>query len=70
MSDKTNADVVHQAYAAFGQGDVPALLSLLTDGYCRRPQCGELVIKIGHHECDLRRSCAVLVMDQLDPPIL
>ena len=31
MSDKTSTDVVHQAYAAFGQGDIPALLSLLTD---------------------------------------
>ena len=31
MSDKTNADVVQQAYAAFGQGDIPALLRFLTD---------------------------------------
>ncbi len=31
MSDKTNTAVVQQAYAAFGQGDIPALLSLLTD---------------------------------------
>ena len=31
MSDKTNADVVQQAYAAFGQGDIPAFLSLLAD---------------------------------------
>jgi uncharacterized protein len=31
MSDKTNTDVVQQAYAAFGQGDIPALLNLLTD---------------------------------------
>ena len=31
MSDKTNAEVVQQSYAAFGQGDIPALLSLLTD---------------------------------------
>ena len=31
MSDKTSTDVVQQAYAAFGQGDIPALLSLLTD---------------------------------------
>jgi uncharacterized protein len=31
MSEKTNADVVQQAYAAFGQGDIPALLRFLTD---------------------------------------
>src|ERR671916_1050842 len=31
MNDKTNADVVQQAYDAFGQGDIPAFLSLLTD---------------------------------------
>ena len=31
MSDKTNAEVVQQAYDAFGQGDVPAVLRLLTD---------------------------------------
>ena len=31
MSDKTNVDVVRQAYSAFGQGDIPAFLSLLTD---------------------------------------
>ena len=31
MSDKTNADVVQQSHAAFGQGDIPALLSLLTE---------------------------------------
>src|ERR687894_765318 len=31
MSDKTNADVVQQAYAAFGQGDILAFLSLLAD---------------------------------------
>ena len=31
MSDKTNAEVVQQAYAAFGQGDIPALLRLLID---------------------------------------
>jgi len=31
MSDQTNVDVVQQAYATFGRGDIPALLSLLTD---------------------------------------
>ena len=31
MSDKTNTEVVQQAYDAFGQGDIPALLNLLTD---------------------------------------
>ena len=31
MNDKTNADVVQQAYAAFGQGDILAFLSLLAD---------------------------------------
>ena len=31
MSDKTNAEVVQQAYTAFGQGDIPALLRLLID---------------------------------------
>ena len=31
MSDKTNAEVIQQAYAAFGQGDMPAFASLLTD---------------------------------------
>ena len=31
MNDKTNADVVQQAYDAFGQGDIPGFLSLLTD---------------------------------------
>src|SRR5918997_6404997 len=31
MSDKTNADVVQQAYAAYGQGDILAFLSLLAD---------------------------------------
>ena len=31
MSDQTNLDVVQQAYAAFGQGDIPALLEFLTD---------------------------------------
>ncbi len=31
MSDQTNVDVVQQAYAAFGRGDIPTLLSFLTD---------------------------------------
>ena len=31
MSDQTNVDVVQQIYAAVGSGDIPALLSLLTD---------------------------------------
>lgn len=31
MSDQTNVEVVQQVYVAFGQGDIPAVLSLLTD---------------------------------------
>ena len=31
MSDNTNAEVVQQVYAAVGQGDIPAVLRLLTD---------------------------------------
>jgi ketosteroid isomerase-like protein len=31
MSERTNADVVQQGYEAFGRGDIPALLDLLTD---------------------------------------
>ncbi len=31
MSDQTNLGVVQQIYAAVGSGDIPALLSLLTD---------------------------------------
>ena len=31
MSEQTNVEVVHQAYAAFGRGDIPAVLSALTD---------------------------------------
>ena len=31
MSDNTNAEVVQQVYAAFGQGDILAVLRLLTD---------------------------------------
>src|SRR4051794_27439494 len=31
MSDQNNVDVVQQAYAAFGRGDIPAVLSFLTD---------------------------------------
>ncbi len=31
MSEQTNVDVIQQAYAAFGRGDISALLSLLTD---------------------------------------
>jgi uncharacterized protein len=30
MSERTNADVVQQGYEAFGRGDIPALLDLLT----------------------------------------
>ena len=31
MSDQTNLGVVQHTYAAVGSGDIPALLSLLTD---------------------------------------
>jgi ketosteroid isomerase-like protein len=31
MSDQTNLAVVQQAYEAFGRGDIPAVLSALTD---------------------------------------
>jgi ketosteroid isomerase-like protein len=31
MSVETNIDVVQQTYDAFGRGDIPALLSLLSD---------------------------------------
>ena len=31
MSERTNADVVQRGYEAFGRGDIPALLDLLTD---------------------------------------
>ena len=31
MSEQTNVEVVQQAYAAFGRGDIPAVLSALTD---------------------------------------
>jgi uncharacterized protein len=31
MSDQTNLDVVQQAYVAFGQGEILALLEFLTD---------------------------------------
>lgn len=31
MSDPTNVDVVQGTYEAFGRGDIPALLGLLTD---------------------------------------
>ncbi len=31
MGEQTNADVAQQTYAAFGRGDIPALLELLTD---------------------------------------
>jgi ketosteroid isomerase-like protein len=30
MSERTNADVVQQGYEAFGRGDIPALLDLLS----------------------------------------
>ena len=31
MSEQTNADVVRQVYEAFGSGDIPAMLGMLTD---------------------------------------
>ncbi len=31
MSERTNADVVQHGYEAFGRGDIPTLLDLLTD---------------------------------------
>jgi uncharacterized protein len=31
MSERTNAEVVQRGYEAFGRGDIPALLDLLTD---------------------------------------
>jgi len=31
MSEKENLGVVHEAYAAFGQGDVPGVLAMLTE---------------------------------------
>ena len=31
MSEHTNAEVIRQAYEAFGRGDVPAVLDLLAD---------------------------------------
>ena len=31
MSERTNVGVVQQAYEAFGRGDIPAVLDLLTD---------------------------------------
>jgi len=31
MSERTNTEVVQQGYEAFGRGDIPALLDLLTD---------------------------------------
>jgi uncharacterized protein len=31
MSEQTNADVVQRGYEAFGRGDIPAFLELLTD---------------------------------------
>ena len=31
MSERTNADVVQRGYEAFGRGDIPALLDLLTE---------------------------------------
>jgi uncharacterized protein len=31
MSERTNTDVVQQGYEAFGRGDIPAVLDLLTD---------------------------------------
>ena len=31
MSEQTNTDVVRQVYEAFGSGDIPAMLGMLTD---------------------------------------
>ena len=31
MSERTNTDVLQQGYEAFGRGDIPAVLDLLTD---------------------------------------
>src|SRR5829696_4753318 len=31
MSERTNTDVLQQGYEAFGRGDIPAILDLLTD---------------------------------------
>jgi uncharacterized protein len=31
MHEQVNLQVVHQAYAAFGEGDVPGVLAMLTD---------------------------------------
>src|SRR5918994_4629624 len=31
MSEHTNAEVIRQAYEAFGRGDIPEVLDLLTD---------------------------------------
>jgi ketosteroid isomerase-like protein len=31
MSEQTNAEVIRQAYEAFGRGDIPEVLDLLTD---------------------------------------
>jgi hypothetical protein len=39
MSDKTNADVIQQAYAAFGQGDIPALRAPMIRTLCTLRLC-------------------------------
>jgi ketosteroid isomerase-like protein len=31
MHERANLQVVHQAYAAFGEGDVPGVLAMLTE---------------------------------------
>lgn len=31
MSEQENIEVIHQAYAAFRQGDVPSVLAMLTE---------------------------------------
>jgi uncharacterized protein len=40
MSDMQNVTVVQNAYAAFGRGDIPALLALMADDIDWRPVVG------------------------------
>jgi len=40
MSEAQNTKVVQDAYAAFGRGDIPALLGLMADGIHWRPVIG------------------------------
>ena len=43
MSEKTNIELVRQAYAAFGKGDVPGLLRLFAgDVVWHFPECAEI----------------------------